>query len=232
MPKLFSRREVWLPTAWGLALLAFIVAVGGGWLVGRAHDFFAIDQPVRGPVLVVEGWIGPADLDQALVEVRQGGYQRVITSGGPIPGFSDFADYAQRAAAYLRARGLTELPVDAVPTPATRQDRSYASAVWVRDWAAKQGIPMERFDVLTSDIHARRTRLIYRMAFGPDAEVGVLATEPTEVDTRRWWTSSTAFKGQIGEALSLAYTHCCFWPAPRGTHEERWAVPPRGGARP
>jgi hypothetical protein len=98
----------------------------------------------------------------------------------------------------------------------------------VRDWARREGVAMGRFDVITHSIHARRTRLVYRMAFGPDAAVGIRSTEPRQFDAQHWWRSSAAFKSQLGEALSLAYTHCCFWPAPRGTHEERWAVPPAG----
>lgn len=232
MPPLIRRREVWLPTAWGLLVVLGVCALTLLLAARGANSFFALDEPVatadgRGArLLVVEGWLGERELEQAIAIVRAGHYERIVTSGGPIESFTTYASFAERAADYLRTHGLTGLRIDAVPSPRTQQDRTYASAVWVRDWAARQGLAVTSLDVLTHDVHARRTRLLYRMAFGPEVAVGVRSTVSTEVDSRRWWTSSQAFKTLLGEALSLAYTKCCFWPASRGSHEERWAVPP------
>jgi len=238
VPALFRRREVWLPTAWGLLLGLLILAGVGALLARGAYGFFAVDAPLPPrdgmptPVVVVEGWIDEEALSQAAALVRSAGYPRVIVSGGPIDdSFSRFPNFAARAAETLRPQLPAGVRVDVVPSPRTAQDRSYASAVWVRDWAQREGLAMDRFDVITHSIHARRTRLVYRMAFGPDAAVGIRSTEPRQFDAPHWWRSSAAFKAQIGEALSLAYTHCCFWPAPRGSHEERWAVPPSGAGK-
>lgn len=200
------------------------------WIARSAHGFFALDEPAvlpgggGAPVLVIEGWLGEDELDQAIAIFRRGRYQRAVTSGGPIESFATFPTYAERAADYLRRHGLAGAALDAVPVPHTAQDRTFASAVWVRDWAAREGVAMGAFDVVSRDAHARRTRLLYRMAFGPEARVGVLSTSPTSYDAQRWWTSSTAFKSLLGEALSLAWTKCCFWPGPPGSHKERWAV--------
>lgn len=236
MPALFRRRAIWLPTLWGLLLIAGALALATVLLARHANAYFALDEPVRtadgrgAHVLVVEGWLGERELDQVVALWRGAHYERLVTSGGPIGSFSSYASYADRAADYLRTHGLADATIDAVPSPQTRQDRSYASAVWVRDWAARQHLAITSLDVLTHDVHARRTRLIYRMAFGPEVAVGVRSTRATDVDTARWWTSSQAFKTLLGEVLSLAYTKCCFWPAARGTHEERWAVPPAAPA--
>lgn len=237
MPALFCQRQVWLPTAWGLLILVLAAAAMAALLATQANRFLAISEPVRQPdgrgarVLVIEGWIGEPDLDQAVQMFRRGGYERIVTSGGPIPSFSTFATYADRAADYLRRHpGLRGVAVDAVPSPATRQDRTFASAVWVRDWAARTGVRMDSLDVLTHDVHARRTRAVFRLAFGPQVPVGVIATPALEVDMVHWWTNSHAFKSTLGETLSLAWTTCCFWPAASGSHEERWAVPPRAAS--
>jgi hypothetical protein len=58
----------------------------------------------------------------------------------------------------------------------------------------------------------------------------VLATRPSGYDAQHWWRSSEGVKTTVGEALSLTWTTCCFWPGPRGSHEERWAVPQTSGA--
>lgn len=230
MPALLRRRELLWPTLWGwlvaLALLgAAVLVIGsslGGWL--------AVTEPVSagGParILVVEGPGVGRNGSRIAAYVREHGYARVITSGGPIEDpFSAFPNYAERAAAVLRPL-LPGLPVDAVPAPPTQQDRTYASAVWVRDWAGRQGLPLDAIDVYTAGAHARRSRMLYAMAFGEATRVGIVADAPVNVDLQRWWTSSEAAKSVMGEVISLAWTACCFAAPPRGSHEERWAVPP------
>ncbi len=232
MPPLMRRRELWWPTLWGgllllalLAGLAFALAQWlGGWLSMTAPALQRDGRPAS--VLVVEGWLNREALDTAAAYSRTRGYARVIVSGGPIDdGFSAYANFAERGAAVLRPK-LPDRPVDAVPSPPTRQNRTFASAVWVRDWARQRQLPLDAIDVYSEGTHARRTRLLYAMAFGDATQVGVVAAVPREVDVQRWWTSSEAAKSVLGESISLAWTLCCFWPPPRGSHEERWAVPP------
>jgi hypothetical protein len=113
VPALFRRREVWLPTAWGL-LLGLLILAGSAVLLGRAaYGFFAVDEPLTPldgkptPVLVVEGWIDEEALAQAAAVVRSAGYTRVIVSGGPIDdSFSRHPTYADRAAEVLRPQLL------------------------------------------------------------------------------------------------------------------------------
>ena len=235
---LFRRTQVWLPTLWGVVVLLLLSAAG---LLGCAHlayGFLAPHQPAttndgRGArTLVVEGWLDEAELGQAVAVFRSGRYERVLTTGGPIEswqGLLPWRNYAQRAAEHLRSHGLEGVPVLAVAAPASAQDRTYLSAVMVRDWAARSGLPLQAIDVFSAGVHARRSRLLYRMALGKGVEVGVIAAQPSAaystIDPQRWWASSAGAKATLGEALSLVWTTCCFWPAPAGSHEERWAVP-------
>jgi hypothetical protein len=230
MPRLFQRREVVLPTFWGGLLLLAVLGTTALLIARQLGSWLAVNQPVAGArggpadLIVIEGWLGERELDAAAAYVRQRGYPRVITSGGPIQSFSPFASYAERAAQRLREK-LPDKVVEAVPTPATKQDRSYASAVWVRDWAQQRAVSAEAIDVYSLGAHARRTRMVYRQAFGEGTQVGIIAGAPHDTDIVHWWRTSEAAKQVLGETLSLAWTQCCFWPAPRGSHEERWAVP-------
>ena len=228
MPSLLRRREVILPTLWGWLLILVMLGAAATLLGRQLGPWLAVSEPVAGggpaPLLVIEGWLGERELDDAAAYARGRGYRRVVTSGGPIASFSPFASYAERAADRLRGQ-LPSVVVEAVPTPHTAQDRTYASAVWVRDWAQQRGVPVAMIDVYSLGPHARRTRMLYRMAFGEATQVGVIAGAPRDSDTVHWWTTSEAAKDVLMEAVSLAWTQCCFWPAPRGSHEERWAVP-------
>lgn len=226
MPRLFRRRAVWLPTWWGLFWLGLLVAGLIVFVATRANQFLAVTAPAQGArLLVVEGWPAEQELARAAQHARQGGYTQVVASGGPIPSWSSHQSYAQRAAQYLQAQLPQGPPVSAAPSAATKQDRTYASAMAVRDWAAARGLQVNALDVVTVGVHARRSRLLYEKAFGPGVAVGVIALRPQDDDEGRWWTSSQAFKAMLGEALSLGWTYCCFWPGPRGSHEERWALP-------
>jgi len=231
---LFRRRQVWLPTLWGWVV---IVAVGGAaaaFLAWHAYDFLAPVDPAKGKsgegarLLVVEGWMDEKDLDQAIEAFRRGSYDRVVSTGGPIESWKElrtYRDFATLCSAYLKDHGIDEAKIVAVPAPASAQDRTFLNAVMVREWAARQGLALGAIDLFSSGVHARRSRLLYRMALGDDVEVGVIAARPTTWDGSRWWATSAGAKGVIGETLSLVWTKLCFWPPPPGSHEERWAVP-------
>ena len=221
MSWLVRRREVWLPTAWGWLLL-LVVAVAAICALGlSARSLLALDAPARGPdgqgarTLIVEGWLTDDELAQAVVTFRRGHYERVLTSGGPIEPWIDVGNwhnFALRAAAYLRAHGVTAVPVIAVPAPDTKKDRSYLSASMVREWARRERVALTAVDVYTAGVHARRSRMVYRLALGDAVEVGALAARPGDYDDERWWESSTGAKTTLNEVVSLAWTQCCFWP--------------------
>ena len=227
---LVRRREIWLPTIWGwLLLLAFICTASV--LAGRnLYALLAPSDPAPGAqMLVVEGWMPEDELDQAVAVFRHGKYQRIVTTGGPIKHWVALQGpltYAERAAGYLRTHGLEGTEVTAVSAPESAQDRTYLSAVMVRDWAAKQNLALKALDVFSSGAHARRSRMLYRMAFGPTVDVGVLSATQQDYDERHWWRSSAAAESVLKETIGLLWTMCCFHPAPPGTHEEIWGVPP------
>jgi len=241
VPVLFRRRHVWLPTLWGAVVLLGALAVIAAALVASAPAYLAVTEPARGAdgngarVLVVEGWMEDRELDQAVALFRSGHYERIVTTGGPLETWvgtqAPWKDFATRGALYLAAHGLADATIDAVPAPATAQDRTFLSAVVVREWAARQRIRLDAVDLLSPGVHARRSRMMFRAAFGPGVEVGVIAAQPTFYEPQRWWKTSAGAKLVLGESISLAWTACCFWPPAAGSHEERWAVPPPNGTR-
>ncbi|MBV9891442.1 MAG: hypothetical protein JO090_11225, partial [Rhizobacter sp.] len=222
MPVLFRRREIWLPTLWGAIGVVALLAVLGLALLAHLGRYLAPTEPALrsdgsgARVLVVEGWLDDEALDQAIALVRNGRYERIVTSGGPIETWREiqpWPTYADRAAAYLLRRGVRASAVAAAPAPPIEQDRSYLSAVVVRDWARTQDLSLDAIDVFSDGVHARRSRLVYRMAFGPDVDVGIVAATPRRWRVDRWWTTSEGTKSVLDELLSLTWTKCCFWPA-------------------
>ena len=212
-PALVRRREVWLPTLWGWAAILALAALCGGLVARHLYGFLATKAPVGAQVLVVEGWLGPEELDEAVTAFRSGRYQRVVTTGGPVYHWAaGGATFADQAATYLKQHGLPAALVTAVPAARTEQDRTYQSALAVREWARRTGAGLTAIDVMSDSTHARRSRLLYQMAFGEQTKVGVLATRAYEYDASAWWRSSAGAKRVIEEAVGFAWVACCFHP--------------------
>lgn len=229
---LIKRREVRTPTLLGWLVLGLVLA-GLAMMLGRfIHPWLSVQEPAPGArLLVVEGWLGDKQLEQAIATFRRGSYEQVITTGGPIerwPGIAMPDSYAELAAAYLKTHGLENVPVTAVPAPASAQDRTFLSAVMAREWLRGKGLDGQAFDIYSTGVHAWRTHHIYTLAFGRDEGVGILAARPTEYEPERWWRTSVGAKTVMGETISVLWTVCCFHPPPAGSHEEKWAVPRSG----
>ncbi len=211
-----------------LALIVGVLiaaAAALAWAGRELYPFLAVNAPVGAPVLVIEGWLDRHGLDQSVAAFRKGGYRFAVTTGAPIeqwPGTKGHATFAERAAEYLKAQGLTQ--VTAVPSPESAQDRTFLSAVVVRDWARRSGVEIRALDVHSQGAHARRSRLLYQLAFGPEVRVGVLAARETP-DLTQWWRTATGARAVLDQGIALVWTKLFFWPPPAGSHEERWAVP-------
>jgi hypothetical protein len=226
-PALARRRQVLLPTALGWLAIALLGCAALALGRNQAYRFLATSAPIPARILVVEGWIERGGLDQAIAAVRSGGYERVLTAGGPIPSWPDrlgFASYAELAADYLIRGGLPATMVTAVPAPASAQERTFLSAVEIRDHLGSEGGQVEALDVFSWGCHARRTRLLYRLAFGPGTRIGILAGTPSQFGPGDWWRSSAGAKSVVGEYLGLLWTEFFFWPPEPRSLEERWAV--------
>ena len=234
MPTLFRRRQIWLPTWQGALLLVVVFATASLIALRHLASYLAAHDPItardgRGAsTLIVEGWLEEDSLDAAIAVIGRGRYERVIASGGPIDGWREgrsWPTYAERGADYLRRHGVTSIPVVAVAAPESAQDRTFLSAVVVREWLRRQGGRIDAVDLFSGGVHARRSRLVFRMAFGSEVDVGVFAAAPRRYTLERWWTTSDGVKAVLDEAISLAWTACCFAPPESASHEERSPVP-------
>lgn len=226
--RLFRRREVWMPTVWGwlaLMLISAVVLVVGA---RNLHEFLAVNRPVGASVLVVEGWLDPEGLDQAAATFRKGHYARIVTTGGPVdnwPGTRGYASFAERAADYLkRQHAVPDDQVTSVPAPPSAENRTYLSAVMVREWARRSGFALDRLDIFSSGTHARRSRLLYRLAFGPSVEVGVYAARSIDYDGEKWWRTETGARDVLEQAFALLWAKCFFWPSSPGGDRARQSL--------
>lgn len=209
--------------------MALVLAVGLVVLVLRhVYAFLAPDDPVGAEVLVVEGWLGSDELRAAIPLVRAGGYRQVVTTGGPIQDWSErlgASTYAELARQYLVEQGLESEQVVAVPAPESAQDRTYLSAVMVREWALAQAPSPRAIDVMSSGVHGRRTRRMYELALGDVAQIGIRSAESDDFESESWWQSSSGAKTVVTESIAWLWSGLMFHPPAPGSQEEMWGDP-------
>lgn len=224
----FRPRQIWMPTIFGWLFLLTIGLVIGLLVVRNIYPFLAQNEPVGARVLAIEGWLAPEELDQAVQTFKKGGYERVVTTGGPIVGWTELSvhsNYAKMAADYLAQHGVPRNAIISVPSPASAQERTFLSAVVLRDSANQLGITLDAIDLFSSGAHSRRSRLLFQMAFGQKVRIGVAASRPSGYDPEAWWRSSSGVESIVFQSIGLLWVKCFFWPGPPGSQQELWVAP-------
>jgi hypothetical protein len=211
-----TRRERWgLSWRGWLAILAFVALVGGLW-ARCVHPFLAQTRRAETKILVVEGWVPRYVIHAAVTEFSTGHYQKIYTTGGPIVGTggysNDYNTYACNGADELVKAGLPRQLVQMVPCHINGRDRTYSSALALRDYFRTNGVAGTAFNVLTEDAHARRTRMLFQEAFGKQATVGVISIADPDYDSSRWWRSSAGVREVLGESIAWLYAAFLFHP--------------------
>jgi len=212
---LLRRKQCLRPTLAGWLIIAIILGASAWLLVAQTYAFLAPNKPLDRNVLVIAGWLDDVELSRATERLDTGNYRFAITTGGPIGigGFlTQHKSYAGLALATLQKIGLSK-PAYAVPALEVVKDRTYASALALKQWLVKQHPEVHSFDLLTAGPHARRSQLLYLEAFGDAFQIGIIALPPSDYDASRWWTSSVGVRTVIGEAIAWAYAAFFFSPA-------------------
>jgi len=214
---LLKRRPCLVPTwrgwlallAVGLGLLLFV-----GW---RIHPFLAITDAVPGGALAIEGWAPDYALAEAVAEFKRYPYSKVFVTGGPLEQgapLSEYKTYAELGAAILLRLGLDKNLVQAVPAARVQKDRTYASAVALRNWLRAHNAALTNLNIISVGAHGRRSRLLFEKAFGNGCRMGIISVEDQDYDPQHWWKSSPGVRTVGGEILAYGYARLLFRPPP------------------
>ena len=216
-------RACWLPTWRGAIAILALVAIGGFAIAQSVYPFLALNAPVSAGALVVEGWAPKYALKEAVAEFQRGHYQKLYVTGGVIEDESYFFDYktfAELAGAYLLKSGFPSDALQPVPSAAVEKDRTYSSALALREWMGAHGGVPAAINVISLGAHSRRTHKLFSMAFEGKCKVGILAIRNQDFDPARWWSSSQGFRSVSDEVIAYLYASLCFYP-PRASWQGR-----------
>jgi uncharacterized SAM-binding protein YcdF (DUF218 family) len=216
---LCSRRERWGLSRRGWLVLVVGFILGGLFSIFNVQPFLAPTKRVDAKILVVEGWIPSYALRAAAVEFRAGRYEKIYTTGGPIAGASVTNIYntvANVAGDSLLALGIPAESLQVVPAQAVGRDRTYTSALALRDWLRDRNLKVAAINVVSADVHARRTWLLFQRAFGDEVSVGIIAMPDPDYEPKRWWRYSEGVREILGESIAYAYAKFIFKPEKSG----------------
>jgi len=213
---IFVRKERW-GLSWRGRLILFAAVLGAFPLfLFRIYPFLAVTQPAHADILVIEGWIHEYAIRAGAAEFRTNLYQQVFSTGGPVSGngiyVNDFQTSASAGADRLKVNGIPSELLQMVPSHVIGRDRTYNAAVALRDWFSAHKIHTHCVNVVTEDLHARRTRLLFQKALGDDVLVGIIAVPNPDYDSKHWWRYSEGVKDVISEGAAYVYARLFFWP--------------------
>jgi uncharacterized SAM-binding protein YcdF (DUF218 family) len=214
-----SRKPRWGLSWRGRVLVAAATLVAGLLVFSNIFPFLAVTQRVPSDTLVVEGWIQEFGIQTAVKEFQIGRYKHLFTTGGPVRGnggyVNDYQTSASVGAELLKKFGISNESVQMVPSHVIGRDRTYSSAVALRNWVRARHVEVDSLNIVTEDTHARRTRLLFARAFGPNVRVGVIAVPDPDYDARHWWRYSEGVEKVIEESVAYIYALFFFHPNAR-----------------
>ena len=188
----------------------------GSFLLITIHPFLTPTQRVDANILVVEGWVHDYVIRAAAKEFMTGGYKQVFSTGGPSTGSGGYTGDADTSASVgageLRASGISSTFIQMVPSHVIGRDRTYYSAVALRDWFRERNMNVGSFNIVAEDAHSRRTWLLFQEAFGDEAKVGIISVPNPDYDAKLWWRSSEGFREISSETLAYLYARLFFYP--------------------
>ena len=216
---LLVRRYRWGLSRWAkcfflIALLTFAVIT-----FRNVHAFLSPTHRVDTDILIVEGWVHPYAIRASVEELQNHTYHQIFTTGGPVIGnggyINDYQTVASVGADSLKKAGVPPELVQMVPSHVMGRDRTYSSAIALRDWLRQHDMQVRSLNIVTEGAHARRTRLLFEKALGSNVVVGVIAVRNPDFDARHWWLYSEGVEEVVTESVAYLYAKFFFRPAPR-----------------
>lgn len=83
--------------------------------------------------------------------------------------------------------------------------------VALRQGLLDSNLKAESINLYTSDVHARRSWLIFKQILAPDVKVGIIAVASHSYDPKQWWAYSAGVRFVIDETIAYIYAWFINW---------------------
>jgi uncharacterized protein len=211
---LFRKKNCWRPTLLGwLVILITLIIVFRLSLV-QIYNFLAVNKPITSKTLVIEGWVPTYAIKEAVKLYKENNYERLIVTGVPIVNYEFISPYRNTAEATILALKhygihdsiyLADIPINIFV------DRTYHTAVATKLLFDENNWP-KNFNIYSVGVHARRSRLMFRKAFGAEYKIGIFAPRDRTFLPHYWWKSSKGFRNVSNEFVATVFVSLFFHP--------------------
>lgn len=203
-------------TAFGKVIQLLVLLLIIFIFVKTIHPFLAQNNSIDSKILVVEGFISDYALIESIQLFQNGGYdQMIITGKERMKGYylDKYKNDGEFSAATLIKLGFDSTLLNVVAIKSDIQkDRTYATALNVKDWLISNNKQQHSINLVTVGCHARRSRYLFEKAFGKDYNIGIIAIKNQQYDQKKWWKSSHGFREVSKEFIAWIYARFFFFP--------------------
>lgn len=212
---LLKRKECYVLTWKARFLLLALLFILFYLFFSRLPVFLSKADPVNGSILVLDGQLPDYGIKEAISIFESGNYQQIIVTGGNLP--VGYYNLGMKTMAELSYATFIELGFDstkliAIPGGQNLRNRTYASAVSLKNWFNEKNVVSGKIDVLAIGSHARRSKYLFQMALGEKFDVGVVVIRNRTYDNKHWWRSSQGARTVISEIIGYLYVVFFFFP--------------------
>ncbi len=211
---LFTKKEIWVPNRYGWLALVISFLLVSVVTTFSVHPFLSVNAPLRTGFLIVDGAQSDQAIEASISFFNSSNYEKILVTGGPVPVGSyhrKFQNYAEVGRAKLDRMGFADALVVEIPVNYALKDRTYQSALAVKQWLEQHGEAKKGITIFEVGPHARRSRLLYELAL-KRPEIGVVSIKDENYDHRKWWNSSIGFRTVVGECIAYLYVKLFFYP--------------------
>ena len=211
---LFKRKTCWRPTFLGIIviLVAFVIIIRLS--LGVVYNVLAINDPITSKTLILEGWAPTYVVKDAVKYYNENNYDRLIVTGIPIVNYEFVTIYRNTAQATILALqyfGFSDtIYLADIPTN-VYVDRTYHTAVASKLLFDENNWP-KNFNIYSVGVHARRSRQMFKEAFGDKYDIGIIAPRDHSFLPQYWWKSSKGFRNVSNEFVATSFVMLFFHP--------------------
>lgn len=211
---LFKKTTCWRPTiiGWIILLVAFIALFRVS--LDRVYSYLAINKPIESKTMIIEGYVPSYILKEAVKTYNEEKYERLIVTGIPIVNYEYVTSYHNTGEATILALkyfGITDtIYLANIPTN-VYVDRTYHTAIACEQLFKDNSWP-KNFNIYSVGVHARRSRMMFREAFGSEYDIGVIAPRDRTFLPVGWWKSSKGFRNVSNEFVATTFVSFFFHP--------------------
>ncbi len=213
--KITTRKTCRKLTWFGWLLLILFLVLAYRIFLGDICEYLSVNEPVKAETMIIEGWVDNLALKDALNYYQKHHFKHLVVTGQPVTQWHDYVKFkntAEGATAILRSYGFKDSIYQAVIPRTVYIDRTYNTAIASRIVFEQHPQWEHCFDIFSVGVHARRTRLMFKRAFGNEYRIGILADVDRTFDPAHWWRSSKGFRNVSNEFVAFTYVWLFFHP--------------------